>query len=49
MSFAPGDDIDAFRNGTDRIGQAIFQAASNDELQAAVKAFRESLRVEVCQ
>ena len=49
LSFAPGDDIDAFRNGTDRIGQAIFQAASNDELQAAVKAFRESLRVEVCQ
>ena len=49
VSFAPGDDIDAFRNGTDRIGQAIFQAASNDELQAAVKAFRESLRVEVCQ
>ena len=49
VSFAPGDDIDAFRNGTDRIGQAIFQAASNDELQAAVKSFRESLRVEVCQ
>ena len=49
VSFAPGDDIDAFRNGTDRIGQAIFQAASNDELQAAVKAFRDSLRVEVCQ
>jgi len=49
VSFAPGDDIDTFRNGTDRIGQAIFKAASNDELQAAVKAFRESLRVEVCQ
>ena len=49
VSFAPGDDIDAFLNGTDRIGQAIFKAASNDELQAAVKAFRESLRVEVCQ
>ena len=42
VSFAPGDDIDAFRNGTDRIGQAIFQAASNDELQAAVKSFREA-------
>ena len=49
LSFAPGDDIDAFRNGTDRIGQAFFNAETNSELQSAVKSFRESLSVEVTQ
>lgn len=49
LSFRPGDDIDAFCNGTDRIGQAIFQAAANDELLSDVRAFRESLCVEVTQ
>ena len=47
LSFGPGDDIDAFRNGTDRIGQAVFYAAANDELQEAVRSFRSSLKVKV--
>ena len=47
LSFRPGDDIDAFNNGTDRIGQAVFHAKNNDELQEAVAAFRESLIVTV--
>lgn len=47
LSFFPGDDIDAFRNGTDRIGQAIFHAHSNEELQEAVESFRQSLKVTV--
>jgi len=45
LSFFPGDDIDAFNNGTDRIGQAVFYASSGDELQEAVKNFRLSLKV----
>lgn len=47
LSFGPGDYIDAFRNGTDRIGQAVFYAAANDELQEAVRSFRSSLKVKV--
>lgn len=47
LSFFPGDDIDAFSNGTNRIGQAVFYADSNDELQYAVESFRHSLQVKV--
>lgn len=47
LSFFPGDDIDAFNNGTDRIGQAVFYAESGEQLQAAVSSFRESLKVKV--
>lgn len=47
LSFGPGDDIDAFCNGTDRIGQAVFYARSNEELQEAVLSFRRSLEVTV--
>lgn len=47
LSFFPGDDIDAFNNGTDRIGQAVFYADNNEQLQEAVKNFRESLQVTV--
>ena len=49
LSFFPGDDIDAFNNGTDRIGQAVFYARSGEELQEAVASFRESLCVTVEQ
>ena len=47
LSFGPGDDIDPFRNGTDRIGMAVFTATEMDALQAAVADFRASLRVKV--
>ncbi len=47
LSFAPGDDIDAFQNGTDRIGQAVFYADTDEELQKAVADFRGSLKVRV--
>ena len=47
LSFGPGDDIDAFQNGTDRIGQAVFYAGTNAELQRAVADFRSSLSVKV--
>ncbi len=47
LSFKPGDDIDAFNNGTDRIGQAVFHADSPQQLQEAVAAFRRSLKVTV--
>ena len=47
LSFRPGDDIDAFHNGTDRIGMAVFTAPTVDALQAAVRDFRASLRVTV--
>ena len=47
LSFGPGDDIDAFCNGTDRIGQAVFLAGTNKELQEAVESFRQSLKVTV--
>ena len=47
LSFFPGDDIDAFCNGTDRIGQAVFYARTNEELQEAVESFRHSLKVTV--
>ena len=47
LSFFPGDDIDAFNNGTDRIGQAVFYAKSNEQLQKAVNDFRQSLKVKV--
>ena len=45
LSFLPGDDIDAFENGADRIGQAVFYADTNDELQRSVAEFRDSLQV----
>ena len=47
LSFRPGDDIDAFHNGTDRIGMAVFTESTVDALQAAVRDFRASLRVTV--
>jgi len=47
LSFRPGDDIDPFRNGTDRIGMAVFSEDSVDALQQTVAAFRESLSVTV--
>ena len=47
LSFGPGDDIDAFRNGTDRIGMAVFSEPTVDELLRAVDAFRDSLSVTV--
>ncbi|MBQ9685558.1 MAG: ATP-grasp domain-containing protein [Oscillospiraceae bacterium] len=47
LSFGPGDDIDAFQNGTDRIGQAVFYARTNEALQTAVEDFRRSLTVTV--
>lgn len=47
LSFAPGDDIDAFRNGTDRIGMAVFTEDTPADIQRAVAAFRESLSVTV--
>ena len=47
LSFRPGDDIDAFHNGTDRIGMAVFTAPTVDALQAAVRDFRASLHVTV--
>lgn len=46
-SFLPGDEIDAFRNGTDRIGMAVFTAPTVEALQGAVADFRASLRVTV--
>lgn len=47
LSFGPGDDIDAFRNGTDRIGMAVFSADTVEAVKAAVADFRESLVVTV--
>ena len=47
LSFGPGDDIDAFRNGTDRIGMAVFSADTVEAVKAAAADFRESLRVTV--
>ena len=47
LNFRPGDDIDSFQNGTDRIGQAVFYADANEELQDVVGIFRESVSVEV--
>lgn len=47
LSFGPGDDIDPFRNGTDRIGMAVFTADTVEAVKAAVADFRESLRVTV--
>ena len=47
LSFGPGDDIDPFRNGTDRIGMAVFTADTVAEVKAAVADFRESLQVTV--
>ncbi len=47
LSFGPGDEIDAFRNGTDRIGMAVFSADTVEAVKAAVADFRESLHVTV--
>lgn len=47
LSFGPGDDIDAFRNGTDRIGMAVFSADTVEAVKAAAADFRQSLRVTV--
>ena len=47
LSFGPGDDIDAFRNGTDRIGMAIFTADTVEAVKQAAADFRESLAVTV--
>ena len=47
LSFGPGDEIDAFRNGTDRIGMAVFSADTVAAVKAAVADFRESLQVTV--
>ena len=43
----PGERIRAFQNGTDRIGQAVFYAETNEQLQTAVSDFRDSVRIEV--
>ena len=47
LSFGPGDEIDAFRNGTDRIGMAVFSADTVAAVKAAVADFRDSLQVTV--
>ncbi|MBO5497421.1 MAG: ATP-grasp domain-containing protein [Oscillospiraceae bacterium] len=47
LSFGPGDEIDAFRNGTDRIGMAVFSADTVEAVKAAAADFRESLHVTV--
>ncbi len=47
LSFGPGDDIDPFRNGTDRIGMAVFTADTVEAVKAAVADFRASLCVTV--
>ena len=47
LSFGPGDEIDAFRNGTDRIGMAVFSADTVAAVKTAVADFRESLQVTV--
>ena len=47
INVCPGDRIRAFQNGTDRIGQAVFFAETNEQLQTAVSDFRDSVRIEV--
>ena len=47
LSFGPGDEIDAFCNGTDRIGMAVFSADTVEAVKAAVADFRQSLTVTV--
>ena len=39
--------FDAFRNGTDRIGMAVFSADTVEAVKAAAADFRQSLRVTV--
>lgn len=45
LDFMPGDRVHAFENGTHRIGQAVFCAATRSEVLQKVKAFQESLVV----
>ena len=47
LSFQPGDEIHAFQNGTDRIGQAVFYGKTAEALQQTVERFRAGVHIEV--
>ena len=47
ISFSPGDEIDGFMNGTDRIGMAVFCADTTEQLRQKVESFRSALSVKV--
>ena len=47
LDVKPGDRVEAFTNGTKRIGQAVFSADTREELLKIIHDFEESLKVEL--
>lgn len=47
LDYSAGDEVHAFENGTNRIGQAVFMADTMDKVLKMLSDFRKSLKVSV--
>ena len=47
LNVKPGDTVNAFVNGTERLGQAVFRGKSREEVLRAEAEFLRSLKTEL--